>query len=344
MNLQEVVTRTSLGQFDEVEADRASAARGDRKRVQQTSWRAVLSLDTLACRTRAYERVQVRRQGRPPNRTTGEGQCLIAAEVSAEWGSVELLKDLLAQHRVRGDAQAVAARAAPVQEPAAPDEGAGELRPWGRRDAGGVDDATGGGTGRQREGAEDWVGRQCAADRRSEVRMEEKRSTRRRPGLHEERGDGGAGRWGPCLGGETGCSSTRHRKELQRGCRVGVFRARTRGRVLAAGESLSSEEVGGVRATRDVHHAELVLCEEVQPARLVVTQRALLHEPCEAGVVRMQLEGPVKQVGAQGLQRLHHGEQLQQMGGVCALGGREFAGLEGNRVECTGVVRLLEDR
>ena len=57
----------------------------------------------------------------------------------------------------------------------------------------------------------------------------------------------------------------------------------------------------------------------------------------------MQLERLVEKVGPQGLERVHHRQKLQQVGRVGALGQRQFARLEGDRVEGTRVVRLLQN-
>ena len=69
----------------------------------------------------------------------------------------------------------------------------------------------------------------------------------------------------------------------------------------------------------------------------------MLKKPLQARVVRTQLEGAVKQVRAEQLETVHHGQQLQQVGGVRPLRGRQFAGLIRNGVEGTVVIGLLEN-
>ena len=58
-----------------------------------------------------------------------------------------------------------------------------------------------------------------------------------------------------------------------------------------------------------MNHPKLVFGQEIQPAGLVMTESALLHEPREAGVVRVKFEGAIEQVWSEGLERLHHRQQ-----------------------------------
>ena len=45
-----------------------------------------------------------------------------------------------------------------------------------------------------------------------------------------------------------------------------------------------------------------------------------LLQPLQAGIVGVQLEGLIEKVGSQGLERVHHHQQLEQVGRVRALG------------------------
>ena len=92
-----------------------------------------------------------------------------------------------------------------------------------------------------------------------------------------------------------------------------------------------------------MNHPKLVFGQEIQPAGLVMTESALLHEPREAGVVRVKFEGAIEQVWSEGLERLHHRQQFQEVRGVRALGSSELARLEGDRVKGAEVVRLFQD-
>ena len=52
----------------------------------------------------------------------------------------------------------------------------------------------------------------------------------------------------------------------------------------------------------------------------MMTDVALLLQPLQAGIVCVQLEGFVEEVGPQSLERVHHRQQLEQVGRVRALG------------------------
>jgi len=60
-----------------------------------------------------------------------------------------------------------------------------------------------------------------------------------------------------------------------------------------------------------VHHAVLVFGEQVEPARLVVADVALLLQPLQARVVGVQDEGLVEQVGPERFERMHHRQEFQ---------------------------------
>jgi hypothetical protein len=80
--------------------------------------------------------------------------------------------------------------------------------------------------------------------------------------------------------------------------RLRIVVARAGGGALAIREALTGEEVGRVGPARNVHHPILILREQIEPARLVVTEMPLLVQPHEAGVVGMQLKRLVEEVGA----------------------------------------------
>ena len=88
--------------------------------------------------------------------------------------------------------------------------------------------------------------------------------------------------------------------ELPAGPRFRVARGLSRGRPVR--EALACEEVGRVGATRDVHHPELAFRENIKPTRLMVAKRALLHEPLEASVVRVEVKLTVEHVRAEGFE------------------------------------------
>ena len=52
----------------------------------------------------------------------------------------------------------------------------------------------------------------------------------------------------------------------------------------------------------------------------MMTDVALWLQPLEAGIVGVQLERLVAKVGSQSLERVHHRQQLEQVGRVRALG------------------------
>ena len=63
----------------------------------------------------------------------------------------------------------------------------------------------------------------------------------------------------------------------------------------------------------------------------------------QARVVGVQLEGLVEEVRPERLERVHHGEKLQQMGRVRPFRRGQLARFEGHRMELAGVVGLLKD-
>ena len=93
-----------------------------------------------------------------------------------------------------------------------------------------------------------------------------------------------------------------------------------RRRALAVGEALLSEGVGRIGTARNVHDAVLVFGQQVEPTRLMMADVPLLLQPLQAGIVGVQLEGLIEKVGSQGLERVHHRQQLEQVGRVRALG------------------------
>ena len=62
-------------------------------------------------------------------------------------------------------------------------------------------------------------------------------------------------------------------------------------------EALPGKQVGRIGTARDVHDAVLVFHQQVQPTRLMMTDVALLSQPLQAGIVCVQLEELVEEVG-----------------------------------------------
>ena len=123
-------------------------------------------------------------------------------------------------------------------------------------------------------------------------------------------------RLGGGTGGHEGGSGGRARysEELKRRIRLVV--ARVRRRALAIGEALPCEEagrIGYIGTARNVHDAVLVFGQQAEPTRLMMTDVALLLQPLQAGIVGVQLEGLIEKVGSQGLERVHHSQQLEQL-------------------------------
>ena len=101
--------------------------------------------------------------------------------------------------------------------------------------------------------------------------------------------------------------------------------------------------IGWVGPSGDMHDAVLILGQQVEPPRLVMAHVALLLQPLEARVVRMQLEGLVQQVGPKCLEGVYYRQELQHVGRVRALGLGQLARLEGYRMELARIVGLIED-
>ena len=97
--------------------------------------------------------------------------------------------------------------------------------------------------------------------------------------------------------------------------RVRLVVARAEGRPCTVGEPFARQEVSRVSPARDVGDAILVLGEQVKPTRLVVADVALLLQPLETCVVGVQVEGLVEEIGPQRLERVDHGQELEQVGG-----------------------------
>jgi hypothetical protein len=85
---------------------------------------------------------------------------------------------------------------------------------------------------------------------------------------------------------------------------------------LTVAEALAREEVRWVGPARNMHHLVLVLCKQIEPPSLIVAEVPLLLEPQQAGIISVQLEGLVEQVGAERLQSMDHRQQLQEVWGV----------------------------
>ena len=98
-----------------------------------------------------------------------------------------------------------------------------------------------------------------------------------------------------------------------------------RGRFGARGEAHAGEEIGRVGAARNVDDRESEFANGVEPARVVVADQPLPVQPLEAGVVRVELEWLVQEIRAEGAQRVHHGQELETVGGVAAFLDGEFA-------------------
>mmetsp|Transcript_36668 Transcript_36668/g.96736 ORF Transcript_36668/g.96736 Transcript_36668/m.96736 type:complete len:314 (+) Transcript_36668:2686-3627(+) len=287
----------------------------------------MLGLDALTGGARRDEGSDVLGQPRPPHQATGQCQRLVATEVAAERGGVQLREDQAAEGVVGGDAEPVAAGAAAVEEP---------LPPHIAR-AGGVDGSWGAvgrhrETGRRPRGGDEGGQQRVRVVGRghlpTEVGGKETGTVRATHHCQDNTGGGGGG---DSLNGE----------QLLGTGRVGVPGRASRG--VPVEEGLAGEKVGGGGAARDVHHRELELGEEVEPPRLVAADVALLLQPLEARVVRVQREGLVQEVGPQGLERVDHRQELQHVGGVHPLRVGELARLEGHGSVVARGVGLLED-
>jgi hypothetical protein len=206
---------------------------------------------------------------RPPHAEASESQGLVAAKVAPERRRVQLRQHRAAELARRRDAQAVAAAAPAVEEPAPEDEAA----------APGFDDPPRGlrlcSRGNR---AELWICREGDAHGHRKVSMEE---------------PGGVG---PLTRADVNKRCCRRcgggSEELELGVRVGVPGPLRR--PLAVLKALTGQNVCGVCTARDVHDMVLVLGEQVEPASLMVTYVALLLQPLQAGVVGVQFEGLVE--------------------------------------------------
>ena len=76
---------------------------------------------------------------------------------------------------------------------------------------------------------------------------------------------------------------------------------------------------------------------------VVVADQPLPVQPLEAGVVRVTLEWLVQEIRAEGAQRVHHGQELETVGGVAVFRDGEFARLISHRVPGPLVVRLFQN-
>ena len=124
--------------------------------------------------------------------------------------------------------------------------------------------------------------------------MQEAGSVGTGAGVNKGRGGGGGGR-----------------EELECGVRLVVARAQRRPGAVA--KPLARQEVRRVGPTRNVDDVVLVLGEQVEPARLVVADVALLLQPLQTRVVGVQLEGLVEEIGPQRLERVHYCQKFQQV-------------------------------
>ena len=71
---------------------------------------------------------------------------------------------------------------------------------------------------------------------------------------------------------------------------------------------------------------------------------ALLLEPLQAGIVRVEFKGAVQKIWAENLQSVHDGEHLQEMRRVGPLRGGQLTRLVGDGMPGGRIVRLLKDR
>ena len=99
---------------------------------------------------------------------------------------------------------------------------------------------------------------------------------------------------GASMGKGSGGASAVGESSVELKGRLRIVVARAGGGALAIREALTGEEVGRVGPARNVHHPILILREQIEPARLVVTEMPLLVQPQEARVVGMQFKGLVK--------------------------------------------------
>ena len=144
--------------------------------------------------------------------------------------------------------------------------------------------------------------------------------------------------WGRRRGGRR--TSEREELESALGIRVSCRRRRIRPR----GEALASEKIRRVSTPGDVDHLHAELGQSIEPASLLVGHVALLLEPLQAGIVRVELEWAVQKIWAEDLQGVDDGEQLQQVRQVGPLRGCQLTRLVGDGMPGASIVRLLEDR
>ena len=63
----------------------------------------------------------------------------------------------------------------------------------------------------------------------------------------------------------------------------------------------------------------------VEPTRVVVADQPLLVQPLEASVVSVELEWLVQEILAEGVERVHHCQELETVWGVAVFLDGEFA-------------------
>ena len=211
---------------------------------------------------------------------------------------MKLLQHPQAQSPRLRDAQAITSWAASVQQAVPPDKRAARRR---GRLAGGtcrVDGAGGCLSGRG-DGAQRGVTGESRPQGGDEVGVEKARGG----GIAAEMDEGSGGLHDRCS-----------REEFE--FRVGLVVASSRRRTRAVGEALACQKGGGIRPARNMYNPILELGEQVEPSRLMVAHVALLLEPLQTRIVRVQLEGFVEEIRPKRLQRVHDCKQLQKMGRV----------------------------
>ncbi len=83
------------------------------------------------------------------------------------------------------------------------------------------------------------------------------------------------------------------------------------------------------KSARDVDGAVLELGKQVEATSLLVADAALQQQPLQTRIVSVQLEGLIE-IRTQRLERVHHGQKLQQVGRVQTLGESQLALLKGD--------------